>query len=158
MILKKIDTRAAVLAGAAAGVAYAVTMEIDNRLTGKKIDDFLLLGRPFAADTGRARRIGAAIHLGNAVALAVVYAGSARDHLPGQPAFRGAIFGNIENTALYPLAALDRYHPAVREGRLDRYWTVRAYLQSVPRHVAYGMVLGSLYERLRRPPGDRAAR
>jgi len=147
---RPVDRRAAAIAGAAAGIAYAVTMEIDNRLTGQRSDDFLLLGRPFAAETTRARRIGAAIHLGNAAALGLVYAALVRDHLPGPPWFRGVVYGNVENTVLYPLAALDRFHPAVREGEIDRYWTVAAYLQSVPRHVAYGAVLGILYERLRR--------
>jgi hypothetical protein len=150
MIPKGIDTRAAVLAGAAAGVAYAVAMELDLRLLGQRTDDFLLLGRPFSADIGRARLFGSGIHLANAAVLGVVYAALARDHLPGSPALRGALFGNTENTLLYPIAAFDRFHPAVREGRLDRYWSIRAYLQSVWRHTVYGAVLGSVYDRLQR--------
>lgn len=144
------DLRAACIAGAAAGAAYVATMELDIRLTGKKTDDLLLLGSPLAAETTRARLIGGFIHLGNAIALGIAYAALAHDHLPGRPWLRGTIYASLENTLLYPLASLDRFHPAVREGRLDRYWTVGAYLQSVPRHVAYGAVLGSLYERLRR--------
>src|SRR5215212_2231660 len=145
-----VDRRAAIIAGAVAGIAYAMTMEIDNRMTGQKIDDFLLLGRPFISDSRRARRFGAAVHLGNAAGLGVVYAALAHERFPGPAWLRGVIFGTIENTVLYPMAALDRFHPAVREGTLDRYWTVAAYLQSIPRHVAYGAVVGSLYERLRR--------
>jgi hypothetical protein len=154
-MLLDVDVRAVAIAGAVAGVAYAATMEIDNRLTGQKIDDLLLLGRPIAADARRARRVGALIHLSNSVALGVVYAALARDRLPGPPWLRGVIYGNVETTLLYPLAALDRFHPAVRDGQLDRYWTVAAYLQSVPRHVVYGAVLGSLYERLNRRPRER---
>jgi hypothetical protein len=150
MIPKETDTRAAILAGATAGVAYAMAMDLDIRLLGRRTDDFLLLGRPFSEDPRRARLIGAGVHLANAAVFGVVYAAFARDRLPGHPALRGAIFGNVENTLLYPIATLERFHPAVREGRLDRYWTVSAYLQSVWRHTAYGAVLGSLYDRLQR--------
>ena len=38
----------------------------------------------------------------------------------------------------------------IRDGQIDRYWPLTAYLLSIPRHVTYGAVLGSLYERLRR--------
>lgn len=149
-IIEGVDIRAAVVAGAAAGVAYLVTMECDNRLTGQKIDDLLILGRPFVDDPSGARKLGVAIHFANATTLGVVYAALAHDRLPGPKWLRGVIFGNVENTALYPLALFEQHHPAVREGEVDRYWTVPAYLQSIPRHIAYGAVLGWLYERLRR--------
>jgi len=155
-LLKNVDVRAAAVAGAAAGVAYLVTMEIDNRLTGQRADDLLILGRPFAEDLGTARAIGVAVHLANAVALGVVYAVVAHDRMPGPAWLRGVVFGNVENTVLYPLALFEDAHPAIQEGSVDRYWTVPAYLQSIPRHVAYGAVVGGLYQRLRRPPSSRS--
>ena len=145
-----IDIGAAALAGAAAGVAYVATMELDNRLTGQRLDDLALLGRPFVRRPAAARWVGAAIHLGNAVSLAAVYAAIGHDRLPGPPWWRGTVFANVENTLLYPLAALEDRHPGIRGGEIDRYWTLPAYVQSVPRHVAYGVVLGTVYERLRR--------
>jgi hypothetical protein len=149
-LIGKIDLRAAAAAGASAGIAYLAMMEVDNRLTGQKLDDLLILGRPFVEDPSRARKLGVAIHLANAATLGVVYAAFMHDRLPGPAWLRGVIFGNVENTTLYPLALLEQAHPAVRAGEVDRYWTVPAYLQSIPRHVAYGAVLGWLYERLRR--------
>ena len=148
--LKKIDLRAVALAGAAAGAAYAAVLEVDLRLTGRNVDDLTFLGRPFARDPARVRAVGAAIHLGNSLALATAYALLGHDRLPGPPWLRGTVFANVENTILYPLTALEDLHPAIRDGQLARYWTWPAFLQSVPRHVAYGAVLGALYDRLRR--------
>ena len=150
--LRRADLRAATLAGAAAALAYAAAMEADLRLTGNRVDDFALLGRPFVP--GRrdlARPVGAAVHLANAVTLALIYAVAAHDRLPGPPWLRGVLYANLENVVLYPLtAAADRIHPGVRDGQIDRYWTWPAFWQSVPRHVAYGAVLGAVYTRLRR--------
>ena len=154
--VRSLNLGTAALAGAVAGAAYVVTMEIDNRLTGQRIDDLVLLGRPFVRRRTRARWVGAAIHLHNAVSLAALYAAVGHDRLPGPAWWRGVVFANVENTLLYPLAALEDRHPAIRDGEIDRYWTAAAYLQSVPRHVAYGAVLGALYERLRRAHAGRS--
>ena len=148
--LKRIDLRAVSLAGIAAGAAYAAVLEVDLRLTGRNVDDLTFLGRPFARDPARARAVGAAIHLSNSLALATAYALLGHDRLPGPPWLRGTIFANVENIVLYPLTGLEDLHPAIREGQLARYWTWPSFLQSVPRHVAYGAVLGALYDRLRR--------
>jgi hypothetical protein len=149
-VVDGIDVRGAAIAGAVAGAAYLATMEIDNRLTGQNLDDLLILGRPFVDDLATARVLGVAVHLANAVALGIVYAALAQDRLPGPGWLRGIIFGNVENTTLYPFALFENAHPAIRAGEVDRYWTFSAYLQSIPRHVVYGAVLGGLYERLRR--------
>jgi hypothetical protein len=146
--IRRVDPAAAVIAGLAAGATYVATMEVDNRITGVNEDDLKILGRPFVEDSNRAKLIGVPIHFGNSIALAMIYGAIARDRLPGPPWFRGAVFATVENTVLYPLAMLEQHHPAVRNGEVDRYWTWRAYLQSIPRHVTYGAVLGLLYERL----------
>lgn len=144
------DKRAAAIAGFVGGAAYIATMEIDNRLAGVKADDLILLGRPMVKNSDRAKLAGIPIHFTNSIIFAGVYAALAHDRLPGPPWLRGVIFANVENTVLYPLSALENRHPAIKSGQIDRYWTLGAYLLSIPRHIAYGIAIGSLYERLRR--------
>ncbi len=146
-----VDLRAAALAGLAAGAAFVAVLEADLRLTGRNVDDLVFLGRPLVRDPRLARRAGLAIHAANSVALAALYARLAHGRLAGPPWWRGVLFANVENGLLYPLTVFDRLHPAVQDGQLDRYWSWPAFVQSVPRHVAYGAVVGALYERLRRP-------
>ncbi len=145
-----VDLRAAALAGLAAGAAFVAVLEADLRVTGRNVDDLVFLGRPLVRDRRWARRAGLAIHAANSVALAALYARLAHERLAGPPWWRGVLFANVENGFLYPLTVLDRLHPAVRDGQLDRYWSWPAFVQSVPRHVAYGAVVGALYGRLRR--------
>jgi hypothetical protein len=146
-LLRTVDLKAAAVAGAAGGAVYLATMEVDNRLTGQDIDDLKLLGRPFVRNPRLAKLVGVPIHLNNAIVLAVVYAAIARDRLPGPPWLRGIVFANVENTLLYPLVALETKHPGIRRGEIDRYFTLKAYVQSIPRHVTYGAVMAALYER-----------
>lgn len=132
-------------AGLAGSAAYVLAMWMDLRLVRYRFDDFTLLGRPFSRDRRRWRRIGAALHLLNGSLLALPYAALAR-FLPGPGWVRGLIYGQLENLALWPvMLAVDRYHPARKEGELDRAWSGRAFLVAVLRHAAYGLVLGLLY-------------
>lgn len=156
-LLAPIDVRAAALAGLAAGAAFVAVLEIDLRLTGRNVDDLLFLGRLFARDPRRARAIGLLVHGANSVGLAAAYAALGHDRLPGPPWWRGVLFCNVENAVLYPLTRFEDRHPAIRDGQLDRYFTWPAFVQSVPRHVAYGAVLAVAYDRLRRPRQGRAA-
>lgn len=146
---RQVDFRAAVVSGLVAGTVYALTAEVDNRISGRNLDDLKLLGRPAVRNAKWAKLAGVPIHLFNSVVLAVAFA-AVRHRLPGGPAARGIAFATIENTLLYPIAALDGHHPGVRDGQADRYFTLPAYLLSIPRHTAYGATLGLLYERLRR--------
>lgn len=148
--LKSIDLPAAMGAGLAGGIAYLIAMEVDLRLMGNKVDDFKLLGRPFVRNADHARAVGVLIHTLNATNLALAYALLAHDRLDGPPWRRGVIFANVENAILYPLTRLENYHPGVRDGQIDRYWTWTAFLQGIVRHIAYGAVLGPTYARLRR--------
>lgn len=143
------DLRSATLAGFAAGAVFVATMKIDNRLSGKKLDDLVLLGRPITDNPRTAALAGAPIHLLNSAGLGVVYAAFGRQWLPGPSAFRGALFSLIENAVLYPLTIFEGSHPAIKDGQIDRYWSLSSHLWTAPRHIAYGAVLGSLYERLR---------
>lgn len=148
-ILKGVDVRSAAIAGLAAGAVYIVTQEIDNRLTGQNNDDLKLLGRLLVKGPEHAKLAGVLPHVVNSANLGIAYAALAHDRLPGPPWFRGALFATIENTVLYPIALLEDKHPGIRNGEIDRYLTLRAYLQSIPRHLTYGAVVGTLYERLR---------
>ena len=139
---------ATIIAGLAGGAAFIAVLEADLRLTRRNVDDLLILGRPFARDPARARRIGAIIHAANSVALAALYA-RLESHLPGPPWLKGALFANVENVILYPISLFEDLHPAIRDGQVDRYLTWPAFWQSVPRHIAYGAVLGTVYDRLR---------
>ena len=69
--------------------------------------------------------------------------------IPGPPWLKGVIFANLENVILYPITRFEDMHPAIRTGMVDRYFTWPASWQSVPRHIAFGAVLGALYDRLR---------
>ena len=143
------NLKAASIAGFVAGLAYAGTAEIDNRITGMNVDDLKLLGRPFVSGPKYAKLAGIPVHLANSVSLAWLYP-RVRHFLPGNAVTSGILFATVENTVLYPIAALENLHPGIRNGEIDRYFTLKAYLQSVPRHIAYGATLGLLYDRLAR--------
>ena len=149
-LLRHVDVRAAAIAGLAAGAVYVATQEIDNHLTGQRNDDLKLLGRLLVKGPEHAKLAGLLPHTINSANLGIAYAALAHDRLPGPPWFRGALFATVENTVLYPLALLEDKHPGIRAGEIDRYLTMKAYLQSIPRHITYGAVVGELYERLRR--------
>jgi hypothetical protein len=145
--LRELDAKAIATSGLAAGAAFLAVLEADLRVTGRSVDDLTVLGRPFVADPKRARVVGGAIHAVNSVALAGLYALLER-RIPGPPWLKGVIFANVENLILYPITVFEDLHPAVRDGLVDRYFNWPAFWQSVPRHVAYGAVLGILYGRM----------
>lgn len=147
--VEHIDPAAVVAAGLVAGAAFAGVLEADLRLTGRKVDDLIILGRPFVSDPENARMAGGIIHAVNSVGLAAVYA-LVEPHLPGPPWWKGVLFANVENAMLYPITRFEDHHPAVRDGQVDRYFNWPAFWQSVPRHVAYGAVVGLVYDRFRR--------
>ncbi|MGN6485602.1 MAG: hypothetical protein ACTHMX_14515 [Thermomicrobiales bacterium] len=145
------DTIAAgAVAGLAGGVAYLVAMEGDIALTRNNADDLVLIGGHFSRDRRRARQIGLGLHAGNSIVAGVAYGLVGSRVLPGPGWVRGVTFASIENLALYPLALFENHHPAIREGRLARYWTWAAFGQGVVRHVAFGAVTGAIYEAIRR--------
>jgi hypothetical protein len=153
-IAQSVDLPAATVAGGIAALAYAGEQAADIAVTKHNADDLTLLGRFFVKNDSQARWLGLLIHLANGGFLGGIYAVLAHDRLPGPPWLRGIIFANVENAVLYPIAALEDHHPAIRDGQIDRYWTPVAFAQSIPRHVVYGAVLGSLYARLRRTRPD----
>jgi hypothetical protein len=144
---KQFDPRRAVLGGLAGGAAYLVEQYADQRLLRRPGDDLKLLGMLATRRDPAWRIAGLGMHTFNSAALALVYAGLVRNRLPGSPAVRGFLLGQIENAALWPLIPLilDRYHPAIRSGDLPAFGTPTYALQSLLRHVAYGAVLGAVY-------------
>jgi len=146
--VRGLDPKAVVISGLAAGAAFVAVLEADIRLTGRNVDDLLVLGRPFAEEPTQARAIGGAIHAVNSLAPTTLYALVER-RLPGPAWLKGVIFANVENVILYPITLFEDIHPAIRLGQVDRYFTWPAFWQSVPRHIAFGVVLGVLYDRLR---------
>ena len=146
--VRKLDARAVAISGLAAGAAFVAVLEADLRLTGRNVDDLIVLGRPLVKDPKNARTVGTAIHTVNSLVLAGLYA-AIEHRILGPPWLKGILFANVENAILYPITALEDRHPAIRDGQVDRYFNWPAFWQSVPRHVAYGAVLGSLYHRLR---------
>jgi hypothetical protein len=145
---RDLDPRVVAISGLAAGAAFVAVLETDLRLTGRNVDDLMVLGRPFTEEPAKARALGGAIHAVNSVALASLYALLER-RISGPAWLKGVIFANVENVILYPITLFEDIHPAIRTGQVDRYFTWPAFWQSVPRHIAYGAVLGVLYDRLR---------
>ena len=152
---RELDPKVVAISGLAAGAAFVAVLETDLRLTGRHVDDLMVLGRPFAEEPAKARALGGAIHAVNSLALATLYALLER-RIPGPAWLKGVIFANVENMILYPLTLFEDIHPAIRTGQVDRYFTWPAFWQSVPRHVAFGAVLGLLYDRLRRVKASKA--
>ena len=148
MLAKPFDAKAVVVSGLVAGAAFAAVLEADLRLTGRNVDDLIVLGRPFVDEPKNARAVGVAIHMLNSLALASLYA-TLEPRIPGPPWLKGVVFANVENLLLYPVTVFEDIHPAIRDGQVDRYFNWPAFWQSVPRHIAYGAVLGALYARLR---------
>jgi hypothetical protein len=147
-LIRRIDVPAAIAAGLAGGAAFYVTMLLDLKV-GRNVDDRIFLGRPLVKDPEQAKAAGTVMHVVNSAAFGVVYA-AVEEHIPGPPWWKGTLFFNIENLILYPLTAVGKRHPAIRDGQIDDYWTWPAFLQSIPRHIAYGAVLGIVYDRMRR--------
>jgi hypothetical protein len=143
------DLLAGAIAGIPAGIAYLLVGWGDNKLSGRKLYDLQLLGRPFVRSRRNADRLGTVIHMGNSVALGALYGAVAEKRLPGPPLLKGALFVLIENTVLYPMLALERFHPAHKAGDIGSYWSFRSWLWTMPRHFAYGAVLASGFARLR---------
>jgi hypothetical protein len=152
---RELDPKVVAISGLAAGAAFVAVLETDLRLTGRHVDDLMVLGRPFAEEPAKARALGGAIHAVNSLALASLYALLER-RIPGPAWLKGVIFANVENMILYPITLFEDIHPAIRTGQVDRYFTWPAFWQSVPRHVAFGAVLGLLYDRLRRVKASKA--
>ncbi len=146
-IVRNLDLTAIAVSGIGAGAAFVAVLVADLRLTGRNVDDLIVLGWPFVKNPAHARRAGGVIHTLNSLALASLYA-AVEKRIPGPAWLKGIAFANVENAILYPVTVFEDRHPAIRDGYVDRYFNWPAFWQSVPRHIAYGAVLGVLYDHL----------
>ncbi len=143
---REIDIRSAAIAGLSAGTAYLGAMCADNKLSSHQFNDLKLVGQVFTTKSPLWIIQGVIIHYGFSLLVAVAYAGWAYRRLPGPRWLKGLLFLQIENTALYPLAAImDKFHAGVREGQLPPIMKWKSYWGQLLRHVAFGVVLGMVY-------------
>lgn len=144
---KPFDARRAALAGLAGALAYLAEQYIDLKVLRFPGDDLKLLGLLATRRDPAWRVAGLALHAANGAMLGLAYGAFVRNRLPGSPLLRGLLLGQLENAALWPLIPLliDRYHPAVRAGRLPRLNRPAYAAQAILRHLAYGAVLGGVY-------------
>jgi hypothetical protein len=122
-------------AGAAAAAAWAAQEPLDMRVFGVDYSDPELLAKPF----GGSRLVGIPLHLANGAMFGAVYALIARRvRAPG--ALTGLAAGLTEHVATWPAM---RVVPGV-----NLWGNHRAFVQGVWRHALFGVVLGTVYERL----------
>jgi hypothetical protein len=152
------DILTGAIAGIPAGIAYLIVEGIDNRISGRRLHDMQLLGRPFVDSPRLANVLGVVLHMGNAITLGGFYGFVLEKRLPGPPVVKGLILVSIENTVLYPVNALERFHPAYKSGDMGSYWSARSWLWTMPRHFAYGAVLAVTFDRLRHRRNERPKR
>lgn len=130
-------------AGTAASAAYLAEQALDRKLLPNRYDDLVLWGGLIARHPRRQRMLGLAIHWCVGLSLAAAF-DALEPSMPRLPRWiAGAVFVQLENTALFPSVALiNRVHPAVRRGQLPSLWTWTYFWVEVARHLAYGVTLG----------------
>lgn len=137
---------AGAIAGLPGGLAHALVNEIDRKIFRYDADDLLMLAGPFINDRSKARRVGICMHLGLAMAFGAAYAVVLNPRNGKDAVRKGIAAGLIENTILWPLVIpLDKYHPYVRDGRMDEFNHPISLLQATLRHIALGYGLGKSY-------------
>ncbi len=138
--------RRGAVAGLVGGAAFSAVMAVDQKITACPADDYQLLAGfgPFARWWPVVGRIA---HAANSIVVGATYA-LVEDRLRGPGWLRGLAFAMAENALLWPvLIVLDRVHPAIRSGALPRYNQPVPAALEVGRHVAFGVVLGAVFER-----------
>lgn len=137
---------AGALAGLPGGVAHALTNEIDRHVFNYDSDDMLMVTGTFMEDKAQARKLGFFMHLGFAMAFGVGYAVVLNPRDKQDAVIRGIGVGLVENALLWPLVApLDKQHPYIRRGRIDKFNHPVALIQANLRHIALGIGIGMSY-------------
>jgi hypothetical protein len=137
---------AGALAGIIGGMVHAAVNEIDRRVLKHNADDLEMLGGIFTSDTGRSRRIGIVMHLGNAALFGGTYAVVLQPTDAEDAQRKALVLAMIENFGLYPLVfPFEDLHPHIRSGQLDRFTHPIALVQATLRHLALGYGLGKAY-------------
>lgn len=140
---------AATAAGLAGIAAWIAVEPLDEALTGNDYDDVKMLGTAFLRGPAW-KPLGATLHAVNGVLFGLAYAAVAEPRLPGPGWLRGLLAAQIESVALSTLTPLvDRFHPAVKDGRMAPTATPVSLAQATIRHAVFGAALGAVYEALR---------
>jgi hypothetical protein len=138
------------VSGAVAAAVWGLQQPLDKLVFASRYDDVELLGK--AVTRGDAwYPIGAAIHMGNGALFGAVYANVA-PALPITASLRGPAAALAEHLLTWPLGTIsDRMHPA--RGEMPALSGNRpAFLQSMWRHLLFGLVLGELERRINAEP------
>jgi len=144
------------LAGLVGALAFLVAMAVDLALLRRRTNDLLLLAGLLPGGRHCWPLVGLVMHLANGGSLGIIY-GRLRQRFPGPGWLAGALFALAENLVLWPvILVLDRVHPEIRAGRLERFNQPLPFLQEVWRHVAYGVTLGLLVDRWQRHESEPA--
>jgi hypothetical protein len=144
------------LAGLIGAVAFLIAMAVDLALLRRRTNDLRLLAGLLPSGHRYWPLLGTIMHLANGASLGILY-GRLRHRLPGPGWLAGALFALAENLVLWPLIiVLDRVHPEIRAGRLERFNQPVPFLQEVWRHLTYGITLGLLVDRWQRPSSGSA--
>jgi hypothetical protein len=137
------------VAGLAGGIAFAVTMFADMAISRRRVNDFQMLAG-FGPLEKTWRVTGPLIHMAASASMGAIYA-LCEPRLRGPGWLRGVTFGLTENALLWPAVVLvDRFHPAIRRGDLPSFNRPWPFIAENFRHVAYGLVLGLVFERIAR--------
>lgn len=137
---------AGALAGLPGGLAHALVNEVDRRVFRYDSDDMLMVTGTFMDNKPRARRLGFLMHLGFAMAFGIGYAVVLNPRDKDDAVIRGIGAGLVENAILWPLVVpLDKYHPYIRSGRINKFNHPVALIQANLRHIALGFALGKSY-------------
>lgn len=143
-------TAAGLVAGLVAGIAFLIAMASDLALIRNKTNDLRLLSGMVPGGGRLWPLLGTAMHLFNGALLGAVY-GHVEDRVPGPGWLKGTLFGLTENMILWPIiTVLDRIHPEIKRGTLQPFNRAVPFMQEIFRHIAYGAVLGWVYEQLRK--------
>lgn len=135
----------AAAAGVAGALAYLSAQEIDRRLANPRSDDLILLGGLLTRQPAAWRPLGLLLHLLAGASFGVVFDRLVAGQLRGPYWLRGLLTAQVENAVLWPLVLLlDRVHPAIPAGQLDRLNRPIYAGQAVWRHLALGVTIGLL--------------
>jgi hypothetical protein len=118
-----------------AAAVWAAQERLDMRVFGVDYSDAELLAKPF----GGSKLIGTPLHLANGAVFGAAYSLVA-PRIGGPGWLKGAEAGMAEHLATWPVT---RFIPGV-----NLYGNHRAFAQAVWRHLLFGVVLGTLEERL----------
>jgi hypothetical protein len=138
------------VSGAVAAAVWGLQQPLDKLVFSSRYDDVELLGK--AVTRGDAwYPIGVAIHMGNGALFGALYANVA-PALPIAAPLRGPAAALAEHLLTWPLGTVsDRVHPA--RGEMPALSGNKpAFLQSMWRHLLFGLVLGELERRINAEP------